>query len=74
MVEGVGINEAKWLLEDVIAKGSTNSTPLSKEPARISSQQKQAEPGELVLQKEPGSAEELPEMEGLTLTPSRKQQ
>ena len=33
MVEGVGVNEAKWLLDNVISKSSTNSTSLRKEPA-----------------------------------------
>lgn len=33
MVENVGINEAKWLLNEVISKSSTNTTPLSKPQA-----------------------------------------
>lgn len=43
MVENVGINEAKWLLNDVISKSSTNTTPITKsqsQPLGSSSGQK----------------------------------
>lgn len=80
MVDGVGFNDAKWLVEEVIEKGSTNSTPLSKSieafrrPSRDGMQPNSDKDGELVVQKEPAEAEELPDMSKLTLTPSQMQQ
>ena len=70
MVEGVGVNEAQWLLEDVISKSSTNSTPLSKE--RVTKTQvvesSEVTQGEMVVQKEqePG-IEDAPDVNGLSI-------
>lgn len=43
MVENVGVNEAKWLLNEVISKSSTNTTPISTSQTQqpnLSSEQK----------------------------------
>lgn len=61
MIEGVGINEAKWLLEDVIAKGSTNSSPVSKAPVKT---QQGTDNGEFVVQKEPEPEVDTSEVNG----------
>ncbi|KAJ9653987.1 hypothetical protein H2198_006906 [Neophaeococcomyces mojaviensis] len=52
-VEGVGTDEAKWLLEEVVGKGITNETPLSDDtskPKRVSLEKDRD--GEFVVQKE----------------------
>lgn len=70
MVEGVGINEAKWLLDDVISKGSTNSTPLTKRPVTKTQAVGSIEPtqGEMVVQKEhEPSPEDVPDVNGLSI-------
>ncbi|KAK5093442.1 hypothetical protein LTR70_004803 [Exophiala xenobiotica] len=70
MVEGVGINEAKWLLDDVVSKSSTNSTPLSKEPATRTQAVESSRPtqGQMVVQKEEErDADDIPDPSGLSL-------
>lgn len=64
MVEGVGMNEAKWLLEDVIAKGSTNSSPVSKAPVQT---QQGTNNGEFVVQKEPEPEVDTSEINGFAV-------
>lgn len=51
MVENVGINEAKWLLEDVIARGPSNAMPLPKHGVSETAQKD----------------EETPDVDGLTM-------
>ncbi|KAK5944479.1 hypothetical protein PMZ80_003761 [Knufia obscura] len=70
MVEGVGVNEAKWLLEDVMSKSSTNSTPLTKEPATRTQavESSQHAQGQMVVQKEDEpSAEDVPDVNDLSI-------
>jgi len=72
MVEGVGINEAKWLLDDVVSKSSTNSTPLSKEHATRTQAVQSSKPtqGQMVVQKED---EDVPDASGLSLHDNKPQ-
>ncbi|KAK5073221.1 hypothetical protein LTS08_004305 [Lithohypha guttulata] len=68
VVTNVGVKEAKWLLDDIISKGSTNSTPISKPSARNSiSLQK----GETVVQKEPEERPSTPDVAGLSIQHSQ---
>jgi hypothetical protein len=79
MVENIGVNDAKWLLKEVIEKGNTNTTPLS--PSATNSRNgstslpgsDSVKEGELVVQRESEPSEEAPDISGLTLTPSQQQ-
>lgn len=79
-VENVGSNDAKWLLKEVIEKGNTNSTPLSKSAnnSRKTSDARarsgSPNDGEVVTQEQTDVADEEPDATALTLTPSQQQQ
>ena len=63
VVDGVGMEQAKWLLEDVISKGSTNSTPLARKASALQTPEK-LEDGEMVVGTDQN---EIPEVEGLSM-------
>jgi len=67
-VEGVGMGEARWLLEEVVAKGVTNASPLNDSTSE--SKQAMQEGGdkqELMVQREDGGAEEVSNVNELTI-------
>lgn len=67
-VEGVGTNEAKWLMEEILAKSVTNSTPLtSKAPISEKSSIENHRNGEVVVQKPEDETQDTPEVEDLSL-------
>ena len=64
MLENVGTGEAKWLLDDVIGKSNTNSTPISKTRSQPS-----PSGGETVTQDQPDPAENEDTNGNVTLNP-----
>lgn len=66
MIENIGVKEAKWLLDEVISKSSTNSTPLPQsQPTNVPEGQE----GQPLPRKEPAQfeSEETPDLTSLTI-------